>query len=102
MNSFLLDYVIHWGLIVILGVIPSIWLGPLALAGVLGLALLVTVISAVVYRIKGHRGWCWTARSGDIDEHIDAIGQILSALPEMFVAWVFHTLWRLLRRLLRR
>ncbi|MFI6451949.1 hypothetical protein ACIBF6_10370 [Streptosporangium amethystogenes] len=102
-GKFLFHYAFFWGLTVLLGVVLSIatlsiwWLSLLMPAGVLGLALLITVIAAVVYRIKGHRGWCWIARSMDLGEHSDVIMGALSFLPDLILVWAFDTLQRLLR-----
>ncbi|MDP9864325.1 MULTISPECIES: hypothetical protein [Streptosporangium] len=72
------------------------WVLP-GLALMLAVTLPLLLASSVVYRRRGHRGWCWALHSLDLEE---IIPDVLTpfALIELFFMWIlwpFRRLWHL-------
>ena len=56
----------------------------------LAVTLPLLLVSSVMNRRRGHRGWCWSLRSLDLEE---SIPDVLD--PFVWILWPFRRLWRL-------
>ncbi|MEV4395699.1 hypothetical protein [Nonomuraea sp. NPDC049607] len=101
MRRLLGDLAVQWGMYGLLWAAAGIWLmGPSALALAAGLAMPPTLVSFVLHRRWGHRGWCWVLRSLDPDEVALVLAWLLGPFrwlePVFWVAvWPFRQVLRL-------
>ncbi|MGW2218977.1 hypothetical protein ACWCSD_28670 [Nonomuraea sp. NPDC001684] len=90
-----------WGVYGLLWVAAGIWLpGPSALAVAAALTLPPVLVSLVLHRRWGHRGWCWVLRSLDPDAVMMAMALLLGPFrwlePVFWAAvWPFRQILRL-------